>query len=713
MKLSLAIIIAVFSLSALAQNTNALAKRQIKNPDDVSVVLVEKPSRDSRALDALVRQYRNQRPHHYKFGNWARIELKNKDVKAFEARGKIQKIIKRVVFAQECAANAFVSDPLPQWSLARIQATNAWATSSGSSNVIVGIVDTGIFYGHPDLAGQFHFDTVDAAHGYTATNGVLVVGGADDHGHGSHVAGIVAAKAGNGLGISGVAPGVRLMSFKFLKSDGSGLDADLGLLAEKIIELKSRGVNIAVLNHSWGGGGAGFLGVVFQAFEDNGILSVCAAGNSGASLDSVVVPPAGLPVASIVAVAASGQTDERAGFSNYGLTVETSAPGVGILSVVPFAGTVISSSNGYLNLSGTSMACPHVAGLAALVRTLRPDFTPLQVRGVICNQRSYDTVSPRYTATGRVNCFKTVQEAVTSSGLPNQPPVITAWPQSMVLRAGSELAYNFSASDPDGDTLAYQIVSALGTSTTNHAVFTVPAYVRSTYYSVKAAAVDGNGGYAQVVTHVDAITNGATPLPFVTTSAVAKHPFGWYLGEACLAPDNPSPWLFSATTFVPFGWFGYYPMLTNGQCNSLWFNVATIGEHMQELRGLNVLGQRSEADRRFYFNGTESVSHPTNHFPKVVIQVSRESGVVPLEVSWNIATSYDVDGFVQYYFSLSSTDDGFYTAGPATGTMRYDVPGRYQLEFAVMDNVGAMHYDWQEINVLHAGTTAPKGVRIQ
>src|SRR5688572_32956070 len=92
--------------SATAQSTNALRRpRPVKELDDVSVLVVEKMasgSRNAAALDALVRQYHSTKPHHYRFGNWARIELKNKEVKAFEARGKREQTLKRVLFAQEC-----------------------------------------------------------------------------------------------------------------------------------------------------------------------------------------------------------------------------------------------------------------------------------------------------------------------------------------------------------------------------------------------------------------------------------------------------------------------------------------------------------------------------------------------------------------------------------------------------------------------------------
>lgn len=721
MKFILTILLVLCAVVASAQNTNTSSRRPlpVKGVEEVSVLLVEKHSRDQRnavALDALVKQYHSSKPHHYKFGNWARIELKNKDLKVFENKGKREKVFKRVVFAQECQTIAFPADPLApqQWGLAKVQATNAWTISAGSSNVIVGVVDTGVFYSHPDLVSQFYFDSVDQAYGYTATNGVLAIGGEDDHGHGSHCAGIVAAKANNGIGITGVAPGVRLMSFKFLKANGAGWDSDFALLADKIIELRGRGVPIVVLNHSWGGGGSEILKDVFQALEDAGVLSVCAAGNSGLSLDLSDVAPAGLPVASIVAVAASDTTDAKAGFSNYGLAVEVAAPGVGILSTVPFFGTSISDSNGYAFLSGTSMACPHVAALAAIVRSLRPEFSPLQVRSVICNKNSYDLVNPRFTATGRINCFKTVQHALVASGNPNHPPIITQWTRDTILRAGDILDYSFTATDPDGDLLEHQIVSTFRNVPTNQASLKIPEYVRPTYYFAKAAVVDGNGGYDWKLTHIDALTNGSVYPPFNVTSANVTKAGSSYSANVCAS--NHRRWIYDATTWVVDGSpYINRSTVTTGSCNVVNFPLSNYNpEHLTEIKALNDLGQWASPTNRFYFNGAGPVAVPTNHFPKLVIQTDVDWGVAPLTVHWNIADSYDVDGTIEHYWHMEENEWFIYlTVGPTSGEFTFKEPGRHFLEFMVRDNHKGMHYDYKEINVLHARTTPPRNLRIE
>ncbi len=225
------------------------------------------------------------------------------------------------------------------------------------SGVKVGIVDTGIRRTHEDLAGR----TVDCA---ATTAGVLgLIGGdpnpvesrgcADDNGHGTHVAGTIAATAGNGKGVAGVAFTSPLAICKALHG-ALGAGSTSGV-ANCITYLVSRGAK--VISMSLGGGASATLQSAVRNATSNDALLIAAAGNDG---DGTLNYPAAYP--EVVSVAATDRNDQRASFSNANADVEIAAPGVDITS------TWSTADNAYDTISGTSMATPHVAGVAALIR---------------------------------------------------------------------------------------------------------------------------------------------------------------------------------------------------------------------------------------------------------------------------------------------------------------------------------------------------------
>ena len=180
-----------------------------------------------------------------------------------------------------------------QWDLAKISAPAAWDVTTGSADVVVAVVDTGIAFSHPDLAANLWSDPSNpATHGFTCMNGACVAGGLDDHGHGTHVAGTIGAATNNGTGIAGINWNVRLLAVKFLNSGGSGQISDAVLGFQKLLALKQAGVNVRVTNNSWGGGGysqalrdamaalaapaGGIGGTLFSAFQRFDYDFVCA-----------------------------------------------------------------------------------------------------------------------------------------------------------------------------------------------------------------------------------------------------------------------------------------------------------------------------------------------------------------------------------------------------------------------------------------------------
>jgi thermitase len=246
---------------------------------------------------------------------------------------------------------------------ADIDAPEGWdAGGLGSfpatGGVKVGIVDTGIDANHEDLSGKL----VDCGRASTLFGTVSNGNCADDNDHGTHVSGTIAAKANNGVGVAGVAFNSPLSMCKALNAVGSGSTAGV---ANCITWLVQRGSKI--ISMSLGGGASSTMQTAVRNASNAGALIIAAAGNDG---DATLNYPAAYP--EVVSVAATDNRDARASFSNANGDVEIAAPGVNILST--------KRGGGYVSFSGTSMATPHVAGVAALIWGRNPGFTAAQVR---------------------------------------------------------------------------------------------------------------------------------------------------------------------------------------------------------------------------------------------------------------------------------------------------------------------------------------------
>jgi len=263
-----------------------------------------------------------------------------------------------------------------------IDAVPAWDLTTGSSDIVVAVTDTGIDYTHPDLAANMnvhplevpgnHLDDdgngwVDDVFGYDFNNDDPDP--MDDDGHGTHVAGIVAARGNNGTGVTGVSWNSRLVALKFLDENGMG---DTSNALDALDYAVANGIRIS--NNSWGGGSfSQAMHDAIAASQSIGHLFIAAAGNDAGNNDATPNYPSGYNLQNVIAVAASDNVDFPAVFSNLGpTTVDLAAPGVGIYSTLPGA---IYGFN-----SGTSMATPHVAGAAALVMSRAPALTWQEVR---------------------------------------------------------------------------------------------------------------------------------------------------------------------------------------------------------------------------------------------------------------------------------------------------------------------------------------------
>lgn len=281
------------------------------------------------------------------------------------------------------------------------QAAEAWgAGHTDCGNVIVGVIDEGIYYNHEDLAANIWVNPYDPADGVDNDGNGYVDdvrgwdfdGGSNDinsgkvnDDHGTHVSGTIAGVGGNGKGVAGVCwSGIKLISGKFLGTRG-GTSANAIKAIDYFNDLKARhGLNIVATNNSWGGGGFS------QALQDAigransaGILFIAAAGNSATDNDATASYPSNYPNANIIAVASTTSTGGLSSFSQYGATtVDLGAPGSAIWSSVPKSskGKLISS---YASYNGTSMATPHVTGAAALYKSSHPGATAADIKAAI------------------------------------------------------------------------------------------------------------------------------------------------------------------------------------------------------------------------------------------------------------------------------------------------------------------------------------------
>ncbi len=304
---------------------------------------------------------------------------------------------------------------------ADVDAPEAWDVQTGT-DVVVAVIDTGVDYTHPDLAANIWTNPgeipgngidddgngyVDDVHGYDFCNSDNDP--KDDHGHGTHVAGTIAAVGNNGVGVTGVSWSARIMAVKFLCASGSGTTS-----AAISAVLYAADMNAKVMNNSWGGGG--FSQALMDAIataDQAGALFVAAAGNNGADNDATPHYPSSYQVPNVLAVAATDLNDAKASFSNYGAaSVGLGAPGVSILSSVPPVGDpCCSDPSGYKLLSGTSMATPHVSGAAALAFAQYPGITHHQAKLRLMSGADPIPALAGITITGgRLNARATLEE---------------------------------------------------------------------------------------------------------------------------------------------------------------------------------------------------------------------------------------------------------------------------------------------------------------
>ncbi|MBF0532814.1 MAG: S8 family serine peptidase [Candidatus Omnitrophica bacterium] len=414
--------------------------RRVFAPDGLS---------DAAAQDVIVNKFKESRRHFAKREQRAQKRLAEKSKAASAAVGDrekaladfwveevpvgsdLQTILKdykknpNVESAQldyQMKVNMLPNDPSygQLWAMPKIKADMAWDTTQGEG-VIVAVVDTGIDFNHPDLAANIWTNSNETLNGVDDDNNGFVddIRGwnfsdnpnnnnpMDDNEHGTHVAGTIAALGNNGIGVIGVAPKAKVMAVKGLNKDGWGT---ISGLAQGIIYAAQNGAD--VINNSWG---------CVAHCPDNPIAedAVRIAYNLGATIvfaamnsnqDVQYYSPNNMK--EVVTVAAVDNQDQKAWFSNYGAKIDVSAPGVDILSTTP--------NNTYSSFSGTSMAAPHVSGLAALILANHPGFTNEQIRQAL--RLSADDIAAAggwdmISGYGRINALSAINKSDVGTAL--------------------------------------------------------------------------------------------------------------------------------------------------------------------------------------------------------------------------------------------------------------------------------------------------------
>ena len=362
----------------------------------------------------------------------------NPDDDIAEAKDKLnmRREVEYAEFNYICHLAFTPNDPFynQKWDLTRMNAPSAWDICDGSTGVIVAVIDTGVDLDHPDLANRI-MDGADFVPGGDDHGGEVPGDGIDNNfdgwvdgnvGHGSHVAGIIGAQGNNGIGTVGVNLEVTIMPLRVFPVDGDG-GAMVSSICSAIDYAATHGADVINMSLGSPSYSSTFHATVLAAVED-GVTVVCAAGNSGVQTEFY---PAAYEEA--IAVASIDSDDEKSSFSNYGTWVDICAPGASIHSTF--------FDNTYAFCSGTSMASPEVAGVAALIRGMRFDFGEAEVRATLLDGADagvYDA-NPSYSGKLGSGCADAYSSLMLCSSNPNKAKLIDLGTDSIQKADPSEI----------------------------------------------------------------------------------------------------------------------------------------------------------------------------------------------------------------------------------------------------------------------------------
>jgi large repetitive protein len=470
---------------------------------------------------------------------------------------------------------------------ADIDGPEAWDNFTGDPNFVVAIIDTGTLWSHPDLAaniwtnpGEVPGNGVDDdGNGYVDdTRGWDFFSSdnnpTDSDGHGTHTAGTVGAISNNGTGVAGVCWNVKLMPLRFLGPGGGSISGAIASLQYAV------GKGVKVSNNSWGGGG--FSQSMLNAINNSqsvGHVFVAAAGNAGTNNDSSPFYPAAYNSANLIAVASTTNKDQKSGFSNYGATtVDIAGPGSDIVST--------HLSNGYAYLSGTSMACPHVAGVTALVYGKNPTWTWSQVRTQVLNTaRKVSALNGLCVTGGVVNA----QAAVGGAPGNTAPAVTISSPTSgSSFSLGVNVNFTGAANDQQQGNMSASLVwvSNLQGTIGNGASFGTTTLAAGTHI-VTASVTDAGGLVGQAQVQVTIIGGSLPAAP--TTIAVAKVATGQASVTWTDASNNETGFEIQRQKRVGFTWTNTTSLSVGANATQL-IDTPGTGIYQYRVRAVNGVG---------------------------------------------------------------------------------------------------------------------------
>lgn len=503
-------------------------------------------------------------------------DIQNVDafIRELEASGAIEYAEKKPIYETTLTPNDPFHNATQAWGLFKIQAEQAWNITTGSASIVVATVDNAIQITHPDLVNQIWTNPgeipnngidddgngrIDDVNGYD-------VGDNDNNpnppttafNHGTHVAGTTGAQTNNGTGVSSIGFGITIMPVKATKNSSGSNSVTNGY--DGIFYAANSGADI--INCSWGGTGFSTTGQNIVNFAwNNGSIVVAAAGNDNTNNDNTPHYPSNMT--NVISVASSTTNDSKSSFSNYGNTVDITAPGSNIISTVP--------NNTYASLSGTSMASPLVSGLLGLMKSLNPTLpNTTLINCMYSSADNIDAVNPSFIGrlgAGRINALAALQ--CVSATLSN-PPIADFSANFTTINAGSSVIFtDQSTFSPttwswnfDNQSLG-GVVPATANTQGTHTV----TYNNVGVYEVSLTVTNANGSDNETKTaYINVVAPGTCEIIDLDTTGTPFH-FGW------------TPTLFQSqggTPAVPNGFVSG----TNGfgdKAKANFYNAAQIG----------------------------------------------------------------------------------------------------------------------------------------
>ena len=474
-----------------------------------------------------------------------------------------------------------------QWGVDAVHAEPAWASSTGTGQ-IVAVVDTGTDATHPDLAGQ----VLPGADFTVSADGSGGNGTHDDNGHGTHVSGIIAAIANNGIGVAGVAPNARILPVKALDASGSGWSSDI---ASGVIWAADHGATVISLSLGSSYDDPSLRSAIAYAHDVRHANVVAAAGNSGQQGNPVFYPGAD---PGVIAVAATGSAGDHPSFSESGSFVDIAAPGVGILSTWPVASPVLQPGAApYLYSSGTSMATPFVSAAAALVRSrygaTDPDAVEarLEASSLDLGTAGRDDLfgAGQLDAAAAV-CAPTLAlaaptaPAATLGGAATGTTVQVSWTQPACTGGSRNVSYSVTASAASGTVTA---------SVANATSLTLTGLQPGTTYNVTVVASNSAGASGPGTPVTVATTGGSTPAPSTGGPAPTTPPTT-NPAPSTSPTTNPAP---STTPGTPSG---YWVAASDGAV-AAFGSASSVASNGAMALNQPVVGMAATASRRGYW----------------------------------------------------------------------------------------------------------------